>query len=183
VTDHRCGNPHPQDLTACEIKVPNHRTCTGWSLALEGYLDWPNPEYRVPEPKLSKTAARAKLQALAAKVPHAAPAPAEGFAAGVEGSERAARVWDDDQVALVDAAIRTVARKHALGGEFTTDAIWDELGGAVPVTKGLTARLMVARRDRVLDSTGKTEISTRGGHHDHGQRLTIWYSLINSRTT
>jgi hypothetical protein len=52
------------------------------------------------------------------------------------------------------------------------------LAGAVPVTKGLTSRLMVASRAGLIDKTGKIAISDRGGHHDHGQRLNVWYSLI-----
>lgn len=176
----RCGNPHPENLSACEIKVLNHRTCTGWATSRNEYVDWENSEYRAPEPKLSKKASRERIKTLAAKVPQKAPGPAQsGFAAGLEGSESAARVWDDDQKALVDAAILAVCRRHAGGQEFTTDEIWDELAGAVPVTKGLTSRLRRAQNLGHLDSTGKTKISERGGHHDHGQRLTLWYSLIH----
>lgn len=174
-----CANAHPERKAVCEMRTPNHRTCTGWSVALGDYLDWDNPDYQERPKHVSKTAGRAKLKELAAAVPKGTPEPVSGIAAGIAGSERAAGTWDEEQIALVDKAIHAVCVAHAHGGEFTTDAIWDELGGAVPVTKGLTARLMVARRKNWLDSTDKTAISTRGGHHDHGQRLTVWYSLID----
>lgn len=170
--------PHPELAgVKCEISGnENHPECTGWSEAHGDYVDWPNPSH-VPTKKI--TNGKARVQEMAARV---IPAPRvvelEGFPAGEAGSQRAAGRWTDAQKVLVDNAIRAVAQDHRGGGEFTSDAIWDKLNGAVPVTKGLTSRLMVASRAGLIDKTGKTVISGRGGHHDHGQRLGVWYSLV-----
>jgi hypothetical protein len=51
------------------------------------------------------------------------------------------------------------------------------LGASFPVTKGMTARLMVAERRGVIKNTGEITYAKRGGQHDHAQRLTIWQSL------
>lgn len=170
----------PDGHTAwCEIKTPNHPECTGWCEECAEYVDWANPDF-IPSKRL-RTSPRAVMREMAS---HVAPAPTvgaavlSGFPAGEQGSERASARWNEDQKKLVDAAILAVATRHAKGGEFTTDEIWDELAGAVPVTKGLTARLMRAVRAGVMDKTGKTAVSERGGHHDHGQRLGVWYSLL-----
>jgi hypothetical protein len=169
-------SPHGHEAW-CEITRPNHPECTGWCSACEEYVDWPNPDH-VPSKKLGAKPTE-KLREMAGRVV-AAPTVAEleGFPAGEAASLRSASAWTEEQKDLVDAAIRAVAQAHAGGGEFTSDAIWAHLDGAVPVTKGLTARLMRMSRQRIIDSTGKTEISERGGHHDHGQRLTVWYSLL-----
>lgn len=171
------GIAHPErPEVLCDNSAANHAECAGWDPAAGGYIDWPNPDHTAS--KAVKGKPTEKLRAMAART---APAPRAGeptgFAAGVEGSERAAERWTDEQKQLVDAAIEAVARRHRGGGEFTADAVWDELNGRVPVTKGLTARLMVADRRQIIGNTGKTVISERGGHHDHGQRLTVWYSL------
>lgn len=172
------GAQHPDDPgTHCEVKIPNHPECTGWSWRAGDYVDWANPDHE-PTKKV-RGDQKGVLKEMATRV-EAAPtvgAPS-GFQAGLEGSQRAATRWDEAQTALVDAAIRAVAEKHRGGMEFTSDAIWEQLDGAVPVTKGLTSRLRVAQRAGLMDSTGKTTISERGGHHDHGQRLTVWFSLI-----
>lgn len=97
-----------------------------------------------------------------------------GFAAGVEGSERAARRWTDSEKAEVDAAIAQTAQDAA---EFTTDDVWRTLGDAFPVTKGMTSRLVAAARGGIIRNTGRIVRSTRGGAHDHAQRLTVWASL------
>lgn len=173
------GTPHPNlGGVLCEIAKPNHPECTGWSQLGQDFVDWLNPDYEPPK-RTTKAAARTQLKVAAGRVE---PAPAvgtlEGFEAGVEGSQRAATRWTEQEVALVDAAIRAVAVEHSGGREFTSDAIWEKLAGSVPVTKGLTARLMVASRAGLIDTTGKFAISERGGHHDHGQRLSVWYSLV-----
>jgi hypothetical protein len=74
----------------------------------------------------------------------------------------------------VDAAIVKMARMKP---RFTADEIWYELGASFPVTKGMTARLMVAERRGVIKNTGEITYAKRGGQHDHAQRLTIWQSL------
>lgn len=173
------GIAHPErPEVVCDNSAANHAECSGWDPAAEGYIDWPNPDYTASKAVKGKPTER--LRAMAART---APAPRAGeltgFPAGVEGSERAATRWTDEQVALVDQAICAVALRHRRGGEFTSDEIWAELNGAVPVTKGLTARLMRAQRQGLIDTTGKFAISERGGHHDHGQRLSIWYSLAD----
>jgi hypothetical protein len=104
-----------------------------------------------------------------------------------EGTARAARKWTDDEVAAVDKAIATVARKAAsrapfLGavdgaGVFTADNVWRELGPEFPVTKGLTGRLIKAANDGIIRNTGTTRIADRGGDHDHGQRLCVWQAI------
>lgn len=173
-----CGDQHPDfaDII-CDVSVshPFHR---GWSVIAEGYVDWINELY-VPPLKNDPKAAAGKLKEMAGRV---APAtrvdddePPSGFAAGLAGSEQAARRWTDDEKATVLGAIIAVAQRM---DEFTTDDIWDELAGRVPVTKGMTAMLKSADRKDILGNTGKTVISQRGGKHDHGQRLSIWYSLI-----
>jgi hypothetical protein len=172
------GTPHPEILgVRCDSITPNHPECSGWDAAVEDYIDWSNPEH-VP-PKKVHGPQRDRLREMAGRTEKAALAEHEdGFSAGEAASTVAAGRWTPEQIAQVDEAIRTVAEKNAGGGEFTSDAIWAELAGGVPVTKGLTARLMHASRRRILDSTGKTAITERRGHHDHGQRLTIWYSLL-----
>lgn len=175
-----CGLAHPEHPAIRCDQRGSHPLCSGFDTTdpFAEYMDWPNPGY-VPPVKVSRVAVKSHLAAVAAQVPPAPPKPVrDGFPAGLEGSERAGEAWDEAQKKLVDDAIAAVARAHAGGGEFTSDEIWEHLAGAVPVTKGLTARLMMAKRRGLLDSTGKTGISERGGHHDHGQRLTLWYSLL-----
>jgi hypothetical protein len=170
------GQPHPEDNgIRCDVTRRRHPLCTGWSPAQGCYIDWDNPDYERPK---TVTNAKAKVAELATRVaPVSRVADTEGFPAAEEGSERAADRWTDAQKELVDAAIRAVAKAHHGGGEFNSDDIWDELAGAVPVTKGLTSRLLMAQRRGLIGNTGKTEISQRGGHHDHGQRLTVWHSV------
>ena len=82
--------------------------------------------------------------------------------------------WTPEQQAQVDAAIVKMARMKP---RFTADEVWYELGASFPVTKGMTARLMVAERRGVIKNTGEITYAKRGGQHDHAQRLTIWQSL------
>jgi hypothetical protein len=82
--------------------------------------------------------------------------------------------WTPAQQDQVDAAIRKMARMLP---RFTADEVWHELGVTFPVTKGMTARLLVAQRNGVIRNTGEITFAERGGKHDHAQRLTIWQSL------
>ena len=82
--------------------------------------------------------------------------------------------WTPDQQLQVDKAIVKMARMKPT---FTADDVWYELGVSFPVTKGMTARLLVAQRRNVIKNTGTTTFARRGGQHDHAQRLTIWQSL------
>ena len=82
--------------------------------------------------------------------------------------------WTPQEQDRVDAAIRKMARMLP---RFTADQVWYELGASFPVTKGMTARLLVAQRNGVIRNTGETTFAERGGKHDHAQRLTIWQSL------
>ena len=82
--------------------------------------------------------------------------------------------WTPQEQDRVDAAIRKMARMLP---RFTADQVWYELGASFPVTKGMTARLMVAERRGVIKNTGEITYAKRGGQHDHAQRLTIWQSL------
>lgn len=100
---------------------------------------------------------------------------AGAFAVGMEESQRAATAgWTPEEQALVDNAIATVAQHHA---QFTADQIWNVLPPGFPVTKGLAARLRVAARHGLIRNSGQVTIATRGGRHDHAQRLSIWQSL------
>lgn len=175
-----CGQQHETfPDVVCDSAPGNHRWHTGWRDDLDQYLDWPNTDYVPPKRHQSRTGARQKLQEAAGRVaPATHVAPGEGIAQGLAESQRAAGRWDEEQKQLVLAAIIAVAKRE---DEFTSDAIWNELAGRVPVTKGLTALLMLASKRNILGSTGKTEISRRGGEHDHGQRLTVWYSLIQEK--
>jgi hypothetical protein len=82
--------------------------------------------------------------------------------------------WSPEQQLQVDAAIVKMARMKP---RFTADEVWYELGASFPVTKGMTARLMVAERRGVIKNSGEITWAERGGKHDHAQRLTIWQSL------
>jgi hypothetical protein len=65
---------------------------------------------------------------------------------------------------------------------FTADDIWIRLGDDFPVTKGMAARLIAASRRGLIENTGETRFSTRGGAHCHNQRLTLWRSLTGGQT-
>ena len=97
------------------------------------------------------------------------------FRLAIAGSQASAnRKWTPDEQDKVDAAIRKMARMLP---KFTTDEIWYELGVLFPVSKGMTARLMVAERAGIIKNSGQLTYAERGGKHDHAQRLTIWQSL------
>jgi hypothetical protein len=176
-----CDQSHPdRPAIRCANAPGNHRLCTGYDPASDEFIDWDNPEYAPPKTQ-GRREANEHMQTVAARIApdtRVAPPTVEGIAKGFAESERAAGRWDEDQKRLVMDAIRVVARSN---DEFTTDAIWEQLAGTVPVTKGMTAMLRRASKEGILDSTGKTKISSRGGEHDHGQRLTVWYSLIQDK--
>ena len=92
----------------------------------------------------------------------------------VESQASANAKWTPQQQMQVDTAIRKMARMMP---RFTADQVWYELGVTFPVTKGMTARLLVAQRNGVIKNTGEITFAERGGEHDHAQRLTIWQSL------
>lgn len=110
--------------------------------------------------------------------------PSTAIERGEEGTARAARRWTPEESARVDEAIRTVARDATnLGGrtanlgvgEFTTAEVWAELGEGFPVTKGIAAKMTAAKRDGVIENTGRTTYNDHPRHdHAHGQRLTVW---------
>jgi hypothetical protein len=169
-----CEQHHPDERPVwCDLKSRNHPTCRGWDDDLQEYVDWTNESYEPPKHEEPR-AARQKVATLASRVAPASRTQ-EGFPAAVEASERSADTWDEEQRKLVFDAIVSVATRQ---DEFTTDEVWAELAARVPVTKGMTAMLMTAVRRDVIGNTGKTTTSSRGGEHDHGQRLAVWYSLI-----
>lgn len=96
------------------------------------------------------------------------------LADGLDASATAAGRWTHDETQLVDKAIRACA--HFLP-EFTADDVWDRLPAGFPVTKGLASRLNAASRAGIIQATDRVRKASRGGTHDHGQRLTIWRSL------
>jgi hypothetical protein len=63
--------------------------------------------------------------------------------------------WTPAQQLQVDAAIVKMARMKP---RFTADEIWYELGASFPVTKGMTARLMVAERRGVIKKHGRDNV-------------------------
>jgi hypothetical protein len=92
----------------------------------------------------------------------------------VESQASANAKWTPQQQLQVDQAIRKMARMMP---RFTADQVWYELHDALPISKGMTARLMVAERRGVIKNSGEITWAERGGKHDHAQRLTIWQSL------
>jgi hypothetical protein len=103
-----------------------------------------------------------------------APQPVSGYRKGMQESAKAAGKWTADEVAQVDRAIELCAK---FCPEFTSDQIWGRLPSDFPVTKGLASRLNAAARRGLIEATDRTRKASRGGDHDHGQRLTIWRSL------
>ena len=171
---HRWGDG---GLIKCTTSHENHEWCSGWDPEVECMVDTPNPQY--VEPKTVSGGEKVAVGALEAMAGRVEGDPTnEGFQAGLEASERSAATWTDEQREIVREALYTVCLDHAGGGEFTTEAVWIKLAGSVPRTKGMTAVLAKAKHDGWLDSTGKTDIASRGGEGDHGQRLTLWYSLL-----
>lgn len=81
--------------------------------------------------------------------------------------------WNEQEQARVD---RAIARCAWALPDFTADDVWAELADAVPVTKGLSARLMVAARRGVIEATGTVRPSTRTTRdpRDAGRALKVW---------
>jgi hypothetical protein len=96
------------------------------------------------------------------------------FERGMEGSAKAARKWTDEQIALVDRAIKRVAYFRLY---WTVDQVWEQLPDAFPVNKGIGARLNKAARAGMIRPTDRTQISKRTNEHGHGQRLTVWETI------
>jgi hypothetical protein len=104
------------------------------------------------------------------------PPPAEPFARGIDASEMVAETrWTMFERWQVDRAIEKVA---SMRERFTTDAVWHVLGPDFPVTKGMTGRLMAAKGQGMIVPTGEVVFSQRTGEHGHGQRLSVWRSLV-----
>jgi hypothetical protein len=179
-----CGNMH--EGMECGRPVGNHPRCTGFDEELDDFRDWDNPNYVDPHVHTNVATAReTKAVAMASTAPDRRVGTSSGFEAGMEASERAAERWTAEEKAKVVAAVVKVCEDHAyradgLPGhdEFTADDIWDELAGEVPVTKALASVLNAASKRGLCDTTGKTTISRRQGQHGHGQRLSVWYSLV-----
>lgn len=111
---------------------------------------------------------------------HPAYRPTTGFDRGMTASQAAAdSKWSPVQIALVDKAIADTAR---MTPAFTADDVWIRLGDDFPVTKGMAARLTAAVRRGLIENTGETRFSNRGGAHCHNQRLTLWRSLTGGQT-
>lgn len=91
----------------------------------------------------------------------------------LEGTTLAARKWTAEQIAAVDEAIRLCVK---FCPTFTADDIWARLPKTFPVTKGLAGRLKAASTAGLCHATNETRKSSRGGEHDHGQRLVVWRS-------
>jgi hypothetical protein len=165
----RCAWEHrrPAPLTTFgRVWVPTCRRCHRWLTGQTGEAGRDGPDDYRPA-----AAIRPLLpQMVSRETPHE-PTPIER---AIAGTEAAGRRWCDAERALVDQAIGTVANRLET---FTADDVWRELAGRVPVTKGLTGRLMAATRAGVMVNTGETTIADRGGEHDHAQRLTVWRSL------
>jgi hypothetical protein len=89
------------------------------------------------------------------------------------GTTLAARKWSAEQIAAVDQAIELCVK---FCPTFTADDIWARLPKDFPVTKGLAGRLKAASTRGICHATDQTRKSTRGGEHDHGQRLVVWRS-------
>lgn len=99
---------------------------------------------------------------------------ATGFERGMIASKVAGDFkWTQQQLAVVDFAIVQVANRLEY---FTSDDVWIQLGPEFPVTKGMAGRLNAARGKGLIENTGQTTFSTRGGEHCHNQRLTVWRS-------
>lgn len=105
---------------------------------------------------------------------HPAYRPTAGFELGMSRSQESADAkWTAQQAAEVDRAIEQTARMMPV---FTADDVWIRLGADFPVTKGMAARLTAAAKRGLIENTGETRFSKRGGAHCHNQRLTLWRS-------
>jgi hypothetical protein len=119
------------------------------------------------------------------------PAPPGRFEVGEAASDAAAdSKWDDDER---DAILSTVAWVASQRKSFTTDPVWHLLWEYRPqpcdcakpceeahfrVTKGMTGMMQRAAGFGIVEATREATKSQRENCHGHGQRLTIWRSLI-----
>jgi hypothetical protein len=92
----------------------------------------------------------------------------------VESQASANAKWTPQQQLQVDQAIR---QNGAHDATLYSRPSLVRTRRTFPVTKGMTARLLVAQRNGVIKNTGEITFAERGGEHDHAQRLTIWQSL------
>lgn len=53
--------------TVCVSPSGNHRFCSGWSVAEEGFVDWPNPHWTPPKAR-SRNATAQTIHTVAAKM-------------------------------------------------------------------------------------------------------------------
>ena len=91
-----------------------------------------------------------------------------------EGQRRAAVKWSDQDVEDINEAIHNCALTY---DAFTTNEMWP-LIPHVEVGKAIGGRLTAAQTKGWIENTGTTTLASRGGVHDHNQRLTIWRSLL-----
>lgn len=106
-----------------------------------------------------------------------------GFQRGVDASQLAAdSKWTDREREEVFVAIQRVARQRP---RLTTQHVWEALGPSFPVTKGMTAVMLRAKRAGLItqDRDAPPAYRDGGGPHDHAQRLTWWISLVHGATT
>lgn len=114
------------------------------------------------------------LELFAPLEPAPRPAPVPPFERGMARSADSAARWTPEERLALVRAITHLARTRP---EFTADEVW-RLAPGVPVRKGLAAVLNGAARKGWIRSTGRFAVAARGGEHDHGQRLTVWASLV-----
>lgn len=103
----------------------------------------------------------------------------------IDGIERAAARWNDEEVAAVDQAIRDVAARTLAAAAiddgpatFTTADVWAELGPGFTVTKGIAGRMLAAKAAGLIVNTGATVVAPKDAPGpNHGQRLTVWQAI------
>lgn len=166
-----CGNVDGGVI--CERPERSHPRCTGFDPALDDFRNWVNPNYEPPKNTGREDAKATIRRAAAATAPDVrgdGSAPSSGPLTGR---------WSDEERALVRQALWTVCERHAGGGEFTSEEVWDELAGRVRMTHGLASIIKQAERDKWLGNTGKKGRSQRRRKdHDDGRELVLWYSLL-----
>lgn len=94
------------------------------------------------------------------------------------GSEAAAAKWSEQEKSEVRAVIELLARRRPT---FTADDVWEMLGPAFRVTKGLASQLNRAAKLGLIEATNTFIIAERDGKHlphNHAQRLLVWRSRI-----
>jgi hypothetical protein len=163
MTSTECGNKHVDQGVSCvcDKTSRNHQLCSGWSDRVEGYVDWPNPDYQPPS-SAGESATKATVSAIAKRV---------------NGAAEPARGWSTGERLLVESAITQVAEQR---DEFTVDHVWMVLGDQVPKTTGMAALLKQASSKGYVEATEKYADSRRADRddHDQGRRLRVWKSLM-----